>query len=131
MPDKSYVKKLVPHFTAILIFLIIALVYFSPVLEGKVLKTHDTTVFSGMSKEISDHREQYGEEPLWTNSMFAGMPAYLISTQYYGNLIKPLHYFLISPGIPVAPILLLMIGFYILLVSLRVNPWLAIVGSIA
>ncbi len=131
MSDNSFVKKLLPHLVAVLTFVIITLVYFAPALDKQVLKTHDTTVFAGSSKEIADHREEFNEEPLWTNSMFGGMPAYLISTQYYGNLLKPLHYLLISPGIPIAPILLLMIGFYILLLSLRVNPWLAIVGSIA
>ncbi len=131
MTDKSFIKKLLPHLVAVLTFLILTLIYFAPALDGQVLKTHDTTVFAGSSKEIADHREEFNEEPLWTNSMFGGMPAYLISTQYYGNLLKPLHYLLITPGIPIAPILLLMIGFYILLLSLRVNPWLAIVGSIA
>jgi len=131
MSDNSIIKKLLPHLIAVLTFVILTLIYFAPALDKQVLKTHDTTVFEGSSKEIVDHREEFNEEPLWTNSMFGGMPAYLISTQYFGNLLKPLHYLLISPGIPIAPILILMIGFYILLLSLRVNPWLAIVGSLA
>lgn len=131
MSDNSFVKKLLPHLVAVSVFLLLTLIYFAPALDKQVLQTHDTTVFAGSSKEIADHRKDFNEEPLWTDSMFGGMPAYLISTQYFGNLLKPIHYLLISPGIPIAPILLLMIGFYILLISLRVNPWLAIVGSIA
>ncbi|HCC71039.1 MAG TPA: hypothetical protein DEQ09_07815, partial [Bacteroidales bacterium] len=82
-------------------------------------------------KEIQDHRNEFNEEPLWTNSMFGGMPAYLISTYYPGNIFKPVYDLFRSPGIPIAPILLLMLGFYIMLLSFRVNPWLSLLGSIA
>lgn len=44
----------------------------------------------GMAKEVNDFRETYGEEALWTNSMFGGMPAYQISIRYPNNLITPL-----------------------------------------
>jgi len=124
-------NKYLPHLIALIIFTALSLVYFSPALDNKVLQTHDTTVFAGSVKEIKDHRQEYDEEPLWTNSMFGGMPAYLISTYFPGNLIKPLYDLLRSPGIPIAPVLLLMAGFYIVLISFRVNPWLAILGSIA
>lgn len=124
-------NKYLPHLIALLIFLALTLVYFYPALENRVLQTHDTTVFAGSAQEIKEHREQYDEEPLWTNSMFGGMPAYLISTHYPGNLLKPFYNFLRAPGIPIAPILLLMIGFYIMLIAFRVKPWLALLGSIA
>lgn len=124
-------KNYLPHLLAIISFSIITLMYFSPVLDNQILQTNDTSVFKGSVKEIVDHRQEYHEEPLWTNAIFGGMPAYLISTNYPGNILKPFYNILRAPGIPVAPILLLMIGFYILLLSFRVNPWLAIAGSIA
>ena len=61
---------------------------FLPDIEGKKLYQSDKVNFIGMSKEITDHRENYNEEPLWTNSMFGGMPAYQISTKYNANLVK-------------------------------------------
>ncbi|MDZ7738874.1 MAG: hypothetical protein U5K32_07395 [Bacteroidales bacterium] len=131
MSTNTALNKYVPHLTAIIIFIALTLAYFSPALDNKALLTHDTTVFAGTVEEIKDHRQEYDEEPLWTNSLFGGMPAYLISTQYPGNLFKPLYNIFRSPGIPIAPVLLLMIGFYIVLISFRVNPWLAILGSIA
>lgn len=122
----------VQHIIALLIFLFITLIYFSPVLQNKVLNTHDGTVFAATSKEIADHREEFGEEPLWTNSMFGGMPAFLLSAYFPGNIIKHLYNLLRSPGIPVAPIFLLMAGFYFLLsYVLKVNRWLAVAGGIA
>ncbi|NQV02506.1 MAG: hypothetical protein HQ542_07660 [Bacteroidia bacterium] len=73
-------KILLPYIAAIVIFLIIALIYFSPLLEGKRIHQSDIVQFTGVSKEIVDFREKTGTEPLWTNSMFGGMPAYQIST---------------------------------------------------
>ena len=45
-----------------------------------------------MSKEIKDHRSDYDEEPLWTNSMFGGMPAYQISVKYPNNILLHIDY---------------------------------------
>ena len=81
-------KSMMPHLIAIAVFLGISLAYFSPVLEGKKLYQSDKVNFIGMSKEIKDFRAKYGDEPLWTNSMFSGMPAYQISVVYGANLVK-------------------------------------------
>ena len=81
-------KKLSPHLIVILLFVGISFTYFSPLLEGKKLNTHDIKTWQGMSKEVVDFREATGEEALWTNSMFSGMPAYQISTVYKANLIQ-------------------------------------------
>ena len=79
--NKDLFKNLLPYVVAIIVFLAITLVYFSPLLEGKKLDQHDITMFKGMSKEIVDFREETGEEALWTNSMFGGMPAWQISVK--------------------------------------------------
>jgi hypothetical protein len=85
-----------------------------------------------MSKEIVDHRKAYGEEPLWTNSMFAGMPAYLVSTQYKSNLLRTLHYGItLNEFRPVSFIFLYMVGAYIALLLFGVSPWLSFGGAIA
>ena len=82
-------KSILPHFISILVFVLITAVYFSPqIMDGKKIKQADITNFRGMAQEIVDHRETYDEDPLWTNSMFSGMPAYQISVQYTSNLIK-------------------------------------------
>ncbi|NNF01354.1 MAG: hypothetical protein HKN22_01585, partial [Bacteroidia bacterium] len=125
-------KKLIPHFIAVGIFILISLVYCSPVLEGKKLSQHDITRFKGMSKEIKDHREKYGEEPLWTNSMFSGMPAYQISTKYPANLVTIASK--ISTGFlghPAGRLFVLFIGFYLLVLALGMDWRLGIVGAIA
>ncbi len=125
-------RQFVPHLTAIAIFLIIIFGYFSPLLEGKKLKQGDITNWKGMSKEITDYRAKTGKEALWTNSMFGGMPAYQISVEYNSNLIRFIDK-IMTLGLPhpAGLVFLYFIGFFILLMVLKVDPWLAIAGSIA
>lgn len=130
--NKNLFKTATPYLLAILIFIAITLVYFSPLLEGKKLKQHDIAMFKGMSKEISDFREKTGEEPLWTNSMFGGMPAWQISVEYNGNLVRFIDKIL-TLGLPSPAnyVFLYFLGFFVLLLVLRVNPWISMVGAIA
>ena len=124
-------KPALPHLVAILIFMVLSFLYFYPVLEGKVLKANDSTVSRINSKEIQDYRDKYGKEPLWTNSIFGGMPAYLISTRYPGNLIKKADNLLRSFPMPVSVLFLSMTGFYILLLIFGASPWLSMAGAAA
>ena len=80
-------KKYIPHLISVTIFVIISVVYFSPVLDGKILSAHDIDTWKGMSKEVRDYRADTGEESLWTKRMFSGMPAYQISVHYPNNIL--------------------------------------------
>ncbi|MCF8226924.1 MAG: YfhO family protein [Bacteroidales bacterium] len=128
MPDY---KKILPHVVAVIVFIALSYAYFSPLLEGKRLEQHDFKTFKGGAKEIIDYREATGEEALWTNRMFAGMPAYMISVKYKGNLLQHVNRALQLGQRPGSQLFLLLLGAYILFVSLRVNPWLSIAGAIA
>jgi hypothetical protein len=121
-----------PHILVLLIFIAISFIYFSPVLEGKKLDQHDIKTYKGMSKEINDFRDSTGEEALWTNSMFSGMPAYQISVKFKKNLIQYVDKIL-TLGLPrpVNLLFLYLLGFYILLLTLKVDYRIAFVGSIA
>ncbi len=125
-------KSLAPYLVAIFVFVAITMAYFSPMLEGKKLKQHDIAMYKGMSKEITDFREATGEEPLWTNSMFGGMPAWQISVRYSGNLMGYVDT-LLTLGLPSPAkyVFLYFLGFFILLLVLKVDPWLSIAGAIA
>lgn len=76
-----------------------------------------------MSKEISDFRERTGQEPLWTNSMFGGMPAWQISVVYTGNLVR-YNKKVVNLGMsyPASTVFMYFFGFYILLLVMRVDP---------
>lgn len=124
-------KKIIPAASAIVIFLVIAFAYFPEALDGKELGGGDNAHFRGMARELIDYREETGKEALWTNSMFSGMPAYMISTSYKGNKLAYLDRLLQAGPRPVSFVFLYLIGFYILLLAIKVNPWLAIAGAIA
>src|ERR1035437_9108958 len=124
-------KKSLPHFTAIILFLLLPIIYFSPVLENKQLNQHDSQTYIGMSKEIVDYNKKSDDVALWTNSMFGGMPSYLIAlptntaiTSVY-NITNLFHWR------PICFVFLYLIGFYVALLLFGVSPWLAIVGSLA
>lgn len=125
-------KKIAPYLVAILIFVVITFAFFSPLLEGKRIFQSDIAQYLGMSKEIADFRSSTGQEPLWTNSMFGGMPAYQISTNYPANLVGYLDA-LFTLGLPHPANLLFLyfLGFFFLLVVMKVDPWLSVAGAIA
>ncbi len=125
-------KKYLPHAAAIVVFALITLIYFRPLLSGKELKQDDIARAKGMSKEIADFRETNHSEPLWTNSMFGGMPAYQVSAYYPGNWVskadRAFKLFLPHPG---GYLFLYCLGFFILLLCLETDPWLALIGGVA
>ena len=119
------------HALTVVLFIVLAYAYMFPLLEGKELVTHDIQSHAGMSKELSDYREATGEEAIWTNSMFGGMPGYMISVVYSANLFTRLQSKVLSLFHPAAMLILYLIGFYILLTSLKINRWLSIAGALA
>lgn len=119
------------HVGVILFFIVLAYAYLSPLLEGKHLRMDDLDHHLGMSKELVDYRNETGEEAVWTNTMFGGMPGYMISVLYPGNLADPLAGLLRNLFSIASFIILYFIGFYVLLSSLKINRWLSIAGAIA
>ncbi|MBR3426572.1 MAG: YfhO family protein [Bacteroidales bacterium] len=117
---------------AIIAFAVITLVYFSPVLEGKRIKQHDIEMHLGMSQEINQYRETTGEQTLWTNAPFGGMPAWNISITPKGNLTNPI-YKALSLGLPhpIGSVFISMLGFFVLLLVLDCGFWISFIGAIA
>ncbi len=122
-----------PHVIAVVIFAIVAIIYCKPALEGKVLQQDDTTQWKAMAQSSFQFKEKHGHFPLWTNSMFCGMPAYQIaltaenplSIHYLSNVLSlglpnPAHFFFIA-----------CICFYFLALILRCNPYVAICTALA
>ncbi len=125
-------RKILPYAVALVVFLLIIVIYFFPAFEGKKMEASDMIHFKGMAKEIVDYREKTGEEALWTNNMFVGMPAYQISVNYTQNLMIFVHkIFRMGFHLPVGMVIIYFLGFYFLLLTLRINPWLSIAGAIA
>lgn len=131
--NKLNINTLKPHLIAIGTFLLIAVMYNAPVLQGKVPQQGDVIHWKGMAQNSLKFKETHGYLPLWTNGMFCGMPAYQIAMdpQNPFNLIylhKVLTLFLPSP---IAYFFLLCIGFYFLTQVLRVDYRIGIFGALS
>lgn len=124
-------KKTLPFLLAIITFIVIALIYFSPVLEGKQILQSDIVQHTGMSKEIQDFRETNHAEPYWTNAAFSGMPAFQVSTLYPNDFIKQIDKVFRFLPRPADYMFLYFIGFFILMLVLKTDWKLAILGALA
>lgn len=130
---KDNFKNLIPYLIILLSFIVISFIYFYPVLQGKVMSQSDTNHAIGTSQELKTFEEKTGEYSQWTNAIFGGMPAYNIragkpfNIYYYLNKASMLN----LPYYSVAILFIYLIGFFILLVSLKVDKWLSMVGAIA
>jgi hypothetical protein len=125
-------SSFVPHLAALGIFIVVSIFYFTPQFSGKVIEQGDVMGYRGMSQELRAYKDATGEEALWTNAMFGGMPAYQINTVSSGNYVKNLERVVrmyIKP--PAGQFIAAMVCFYILMVLLGVNSWLSIIGAIA
>ncbi|MGX5690576.1 YfhO family protein [Arcticibacter tournemirensis] len=128
----NWFKRNGVHLAIIGLFIAMCFIYFSPALQGKKLYQGDVLQAKAMQKEIMDFKAKDGTGPLWTNSMFGGMPAYQIWTQYHMNLSSYVIQFFtdVFPN-PIHIVLLLLLGAYLLFSLLKAKPWLAAAGAIA
>jgi hypothetical protein len=129
---KSYLTKFIPHIVGILLFIIVASLYGKPVFDGYGVNQADVVNHKGMANDIVAFREVHdNKEPLWTDGMFGGMPATQISVAEQGNF-NAIYTKILSLGLPhPADVLFLyFIGFFILALCFRVNPWIAVVGAL-
>ena len=126
-------RKFLPHLSAVVIFFAISLIYFFPVIEGYRLKQGDIQKHKAMAHELMSHQEKYGERILWSGNMFGGMPTYMTSTVKYNGNISAILLKVFKGGLPhpASAVFAYMLGFFILLCCLKINPWLSIIGSIA
>ncbi len=124
-------KKILPHLLIVLGFIIISLAYFNPVLKGKSIFQSDIMHYIGMSKQQTDFKAETGEETYWTNAAFGGMPTYQLGAKYPNNYIKKLDSALRFLPRPADYLFLYFIGFYVLLLVLKVDHKLAALGALS
>lgn len=71
MEHKRNIVRALPYLAALIVFLIVTLFCFAPQFEGKVLSQHDILQYDGMTEDILQHREAFGEDPQWEGNMFS------------------------------------------------------------
>jgi hypothetical protein len=124
-------KKFLPHLLVLVGFVAISLAYFSPVLQGKKIYQSDIMHYIGMAEQQKEFKATTGEETYWTNSAFGGMPTYQLGARYPHNYIKKLDSVLRFLPRPADYLFIYFIGFYILLLCLKVDFKLAALGALA
>ena len=124
-------KKIIPHIVSLSLFVVVALMYFNPVLKGKKISQSDITQHIGMAKEVNDFRKATSEEPFWAESAFSGMPTYPIGTYFPNDYITSLDRLIRFLPRPADYLFLYFFSFYILLLAFKVDWKIAIVGSLA
>jgi hypothetical protein len=131
---KTILRQALPYLTALIAFYVMAAGYFTPVLfQEKTLHQSDIRNGAGQGRDKHEHFSETGEWSLWSSRMFSGMPTYQISPSYktspvFAQLRHAFEGWLPSPA---NHLFGYMLGFFILLLAFRVNPWLAIVGAVA
>lgn len=119
------------HILVVLGFVLASLFYFSPVLKGDKIYQSDIVQYTGMAKQHIDFREAYNSESYWTNSGFGGMPTYQLGAKYPNNYIKKLDLALRFLPRPADYLFLYLIGFYVLLIVLKIEYRIAAFGALA
>lgn len=125
--------KILPDCIVILIFIALSFIYFFPaVIEGRILFQHDTSAGIGAGQEAVEYKEETNKTTRWTNALFGGMPTYQISPSYHSTEALKVVEQIYSLSLPeyVWLTFIMMLGFYILLRSIGLSPWLSGLGGI-
>lgn len=129
-------KKLAPYLVALVVFIGFAVLYCSPILEGKVLQAGDVNNWKGAAQEAREYYQTTGETSWWTNSMFGGMPTYQISGslpsgKVRASLEKIVRFGFSGDTTAAGVIFAYFCGFFLMLICFGVNPWLSLIGALA
>ncbi len=124
-------QSIYPHLLALVGFVLVSLIYFYPVLQRKQIFQSDIAQYTGMAKEQIDFRVATDTEPYWTNSAFGGMPTYQLGAKYPHDYIGALDDVLRFLPRPADYLFLYFLGFYGLLLVLKIDPLKAFFGAIA
>ncbi|MEL1254817.1 YfhO family protein [Flavobacterium sp. DGU38] len=125
------VNKFYPHALVLMGFILVSLIYFYPVLQGKQIFQSDIAQYTGMAKEQNDFRAAEHTEPYWTNSAFGGMPTYQLGANYPYDFVGKIDDVLRFLPRPADYLFLYFLGFYGLLLVLKTDPLKAFIGAIA
>ncbi len=124
-------KSFYPHLLALVGFACFALFYFYPLLQGKKIFQSDIVQYTGMAKEQLDYKKANNAELYWTNAAFGGMPTYQLGANYPHEYISQVDHLLRFLPRPADYMFLYFLGFYVLLLVLKIDPLKAFIGALA
>ena len=134
MKNFDWKKTVLPHVGIVVGLLVVACVYMSPALTGKVIRQGDIQKAEAMAYQQNLEKERTGVTPNWAGSMFSGMPGYQIASDPQKSVFTPLRNAVIMRPLGlernIAVLFLYFIGFYVAMLAFGVSPWLAVIGAL-
>ena len=134
MKKENFLQRYAAYVVALVLFIVVACIYCSPALEGKVVHSGDNVSWRSMIREVQQYTQDTGDHSFWTGSMFSGMPNYQIGGGHYesSDWLKPLRK-LMHRGQHSAPwaFVTYFVCFFIMMRAFSINKWLSIVGALA
>lgn len=130
---KKY-SSIIYFLAGIIVIAVISFAFFYPdAAEGNQLLQHDTRQGVAIGQEGKAFTEQTGEVTRWTNSLFSGMPNFQISPSYPSSRLFTWINTVMGLGLPSPAQLpaMMMVGFFILLLAMRMRWYVALLGAIA
>lgn len=112
----------------------VAFCYFYPdAPQGNVLRQHDMQQGTAIGQEAKAFEQSTGQTTRWTNSLFSGMPTFQISPTYPSSALFTWLNTVMGLGLPSPANLLamMMVGFFILLMAMRMRWYVALAGAFA
>lgn len=126
-------KDLLPHVIAVVVFVVVALVYCKPILQGKELHQSDVSLWKASAQNSFEYKEKHGVFPLWTNGQFSGMPTFQITSVGSNpvSIVYAANVLTLNLPKPVSFFFLACVCFYFLSLVLRVNPYISLFGALS
>ncbi len=125
-------KKVLPHLLAVGVMYLVAIIFCLPTFQGMAVPQSDMMQAAGAIQQSNEFLAANGHYPLWTNSMFAGMPTFtLMFGTTHGIDLGILR--TISTGFlpePASMFFAATLCFYILTQSAKIKPWIGILGAL-
>ena len=132
MKKLDFKTQILPNLGILFIFIVAAIIYCAPALEGKIIFAGDNVNGTAASRESVVYHEQTGDYTWWTNSMFSGMPNYQVGGASYlsSQILKPFYrFFHWGHRNAIFIVLFYLISFFMLLRSFKINKWISLAGA--
>ena len=125
------IKNIIPHILSVVFFAVLSMMYFYPLLSGKVIVQSDIQQFHGMQRQVVEHRADHDEEPYWADNAFGGMPTYQITSTYPNDFIGKVDKLIRFLPRPADYLFVYLLSFYLLMLFFTPKVQIAIAGAIA
>ena len=129
--DKLYQQIDLKHLAVVLGFILLSLGINYPVLQNKKLIQSDSIQYSGMARQLQEHRQEKGEDTYWIDNAFGGMPTYQLGAKYPYDILTPIHKIVRLLPHPTYLLFLYLLGAYVFILTLGFRKRYAVLGALA